>query len=131
MAFELLLLLVTFPFILGASLPAGNTFAHRNLSNGYTVEPLHVNGTIAGIPFEAYGTVQEIHAQFQGDHPDVIYDPMTGALDTRSSLESRFTASRVIRIHATSKLDAAKTMLILVDRPILHSSRRLGLGYGR
>jgi hypothetical protein len=101
MAFDLLLLLVTFPFTLGSSLPAGNTLVHRDVPKGYTVEPLHVNGTIAGIPFEGYGTVQEIHAQFQRDHPDVVYDPMAVALDIRSSLESRFTVSRAIHIHET------------------------------
>jgi hypothetical protein len=113
MAFFLLLLPVTFPFTFGASLPAANTLAHRDLPKGHTVEPLHVNGTIAGIPFEGYGTVQEIYAQFQRDHPDVVYDPMAGALDARSSLESRSTVSRVIRIHSTSKFDAERIMLIL------------------
>jgi len=70
---NLLLFLTISPLVLAASIPTGNRLIRRDIPEGFTLEDrgMYVNGTIAGIPFEGYGTVQEVYAQFQEAHPDI------------------------------------------------------------
>ena len=58
---------------------------------GYTIGNMTFTGSIHDVPFQATGTIQEIHAQFQDAHPEVVAAnaASTSSITTRDQIFAR------------------------------------------
>jgi hypothetical protein len=58
---------------------------------GYTIGNMSFTGSIHDVPFQATGTIQEIHAKFQDTHPEVVAAnaPSPSSITTRGQIFAR------------------------------------------